>query len=254
MTDTETGIRPGKTLVAPSRKLEWSAPIQWLKLGWQDYRRAPRLSIEYGLFFAVGGLVLTLLILMFGDKILLFSLGGLFVLLGPLFAFGLYDVSRQLQKGETPTLRHSIGQIRSGAPNQWVFAVVVIVIALVWMRSATIITIFYPEDPEPALEELLTFFAIGTGAGAFFAGLVFGISAFSLPMMVDRNVDAITASLTSLSAVMNNAGVAIFWGFLIVLLVTLGFATFYLGLILVLPLIGYATFHGYQDTISRPQD
>ena len=129
------------------------------------------------------------------------------------------------------------------------FAVVVIVIALVWMRSATIITIFYPDDPEPALEELLTFFAIGTGAGAFFAGLVFGISAFSLPMMVDRNVDAITAGLTSLAAVLNNTAVAVFWGFLIVMLVTLGFATCFLGLILVLPLIGYATWHGYRDTI-----
>ncbi len=241
---------PGKSLVVPSRRLEFLAPLRWLQLGWQDYRKATRLSIEYGLFFALGGLVLTVLIVFFAEKIFLFSLGGLFVLLGPLLAFGLYDISRQLQRGEEPTLRHSINQIRNSAPNQWVFAVVVIVIGLVWMRAATIIHIFYPDDPEPALEELLTFFAIGTGAGAFFAGLVFGISAFSLPMMVDRNVDAITAGLSSLNAVMSNSMVAIFWGFLIVLLVLLGFATCYLGLILVLPLIGYATWHGYRDTFS----
>lgn len=240
---------PGKSLIVPSRKLEFSAPLRWLQLGWQDYRNAPRISMEYGLFFALGGLAITALILFFADKILMFSLGGLFILLGPLFAFGLYDISRQLQKGEQPTLRHSFTQIRNSAPNQWVFAVVVIVIGLVWMRAATIIHIFYPEDAEPALEELLTFFAIGTGAGAFFAGLVFGISAFSLPMMVDRNVDAITAGLTSLAAVLNNTAVAVFWGFLIVMLVTLGFATCFLGLILVLPLIGYATWHGYRDTI-----
>lgn len=240
-----------KTLIAPSRRLEFTAPLRWLQLGWQDYRRAPRLSFEYGLFFAVGGLVLTLLILLYSSKIMLFSLAGLFVLLGPLFAFGLYDISRQLQKGEEPTLVHSINQIRNSAANQWVFAVVIIVIGLIWMRAASVIHIFYPDDPDPDLESLLSFFAVGIGAGAFFSGLVFGISAFSLPMMVDRNVDAITAALSSLSAVMNNMLVCTFWACLILLLVAIGFATFYLGLVIVLPVIGYATWHGYRDTILR---
>jgi len=242
---------PGKSLVAESRKLEWSAPFHWLELGWQDYKASIRLSAEYGLFFAVGGLLLTLLIVLYENEIFIFSLAILFVLLAPLFAFGLYDISRQLKNGEEPTLRHSFVQIKNSAPNQWVFAVVIIVIALVWMRAATIIHIFYPDDPEPTLEELLTFFTIGSSAGAFFSALVFGISAFSLPMMVDRNADAITASLTSLNAVMKNKGVLILWAFLILVLVLVGFLTFYLGLIVVLPLIGYATFHGYQDTILR---
>lgn len=240
-----------KTLIVPSRQLEFMAPIRWLRLGWQDYRRAPRLSFEYGLFFAVGGLVLTVLILLYSSKIMLFSLAGLFVLLGPLFAFGLYDISRQLQKGEEPTLIHSVNQIRNSAPNQWVFAVVIIVVGLIWMRAASVIHIFYPDDPNPDLEALLSFFAVGIGAGLFFSGLVFGISAFSLPMMVDRNVDAITAALSSLSAVMNNVMVSVFWALLIVLLIAFGFATFYLGLIVVLPVIGYATWHGYRDTLLR---
>lgn len=240
-----------KTLIVPSRQLEFMAPIRWLRLGWQDYCKAPRLSVEYGLFFAVGGLVLTVLILLYSSKIMLFSLAGLFVLLGPLFAFGLYDISRQLEKGEEPTLVHSINQIRNSAPNQWVFAVVIIVIGLIWMRAASVIHIFYPDDPNPDIEALLSFFVVGISAGVFFSGLVFGISAFSLPMMVDRNVDAITAALNSLSAVMNNVMVSIFWALLIVLLIALGFATFYLGLIIVLPVIGYATWHGYRDTLPR---
>lgn len=247
----QTTSARSKTFIAPSRKLEFSAPLRWLKLGWQDYKAAPRLSFEYGLFFAVGGLVLTVLLMMNSGELAIFSLGVLFILLGPLFAYGLYDISRQLQKGESPTLIHSINQIRNSAANQWVFAVVVIVIGLIWMRSATVIHIFYPDDPEPALEELLTFFAIGSAAGAFFASLVFGISAFSLPMMVDRNVEAITAALTSLNAVMNNKWVAAWWAFLILVLTALGFATLFLGLIVVLPVIGYATWHGYRDTIQR---
>lgn len=245
----ESAATRNKTFIAPARKLEFSAPLRWLRLGWQDYRAALRLSIEYGLFFAVGGLIITLLLLINSNEMTILSLGVLFILLGPLFAFGLYDISRQLQKGESPTLKHSINQIRNSAANQWVFAVVIIVIALIWMRAASMIYIFYPEDPEPALEELVTFFAIGTSAGAFFSALVFGISAFSLPMMVDRNVDAISAGLTSLNAVMQNKWVAAFWALLILLLVAIGFATLYLGLMVVLPVIGYATWHGYRDTI-----
>lgn len=237
-------------LLVPSRKLPWSAPFKWLKLGWQDYLNAKQISIEYGLFFAMCGLVMSLILLSYGNTIVLFSLGVLFILLGPLFAFGLYDIPRQLEKGEPPTIKHSILQIKTSAPNQWVFAVVIFVIALIWMRAATIIHVFYPEGAEPNLEELVTFFAIGTGAGAFFAGLVFGISAFSLPMMVDRNADAVSASLTSLSAVMNNMWVAALWAFIILALTIFGFATAFLGLIVVMPVIGYATWHGYQDTIQ----
>jgi uncharacterized membrane protein len=245
----EAAPRSSKSFIAPSRKLEFSAPLRWLRLGWQDYTASLRLSIEYGAFFALGGLLLTVIVFLSSGSMTLLSLGVLFILLGPLFAFGLYDISRQLQKGEPPTLIHSIHQIRNSAANQWVFAVVVIVIGLIWMRAATMIHIFYPDDAEPALEELLTFLAIGSGVGLFFASLVFGISAFSLPMMVDRNVDAITAALSSLNAVMSNKWVAAFWALLILLLVVIGFATLYLGLIVVLPVIGYATWHGYRDTI-----
>lgn len=208
------------------------------------------MSLAYGLFFAVSGLLLSSLVVRYTNTIFLFSIGVFFILLGPLLAFGLYDVPRQIEHGETPTLKHSLWQIRNSAPNQWIFAVVVFVIALIWMRAATIIHVFYPQGADPALEELLTFFAVGTSVGAGFLGLVFGISAFSLPMMVDRKVDAISASLSSLSAVMNNMGVCSLWAFLIFSLVVFGFATAFLGLIVVLPIIGYATWHGYEDVME----
>ena len=236
-------------LFAPCRSLEWHAPFKWLGQGWQDFRQASQISVTYGLFFAVSGLVLSVVVAFFHSTIFVFSLAGLFLLLGPLLAFGLYDIPRQLERGETPTLAHSITQIRSSAANQWIFAVVLVVIALMWMRAASIIYVFYPEGEEPTLESLVNFFAIGIGAGAFFSGLVFGISAFSLPMMMDRNADAISASLTSLSAVVNNLFVSTLWALMIVLLVAFGFATACLGFVVVLPLIGFATWHGYQDAI-----
>ncbi|RLP55995.1 MAG: DUF2189 domain-containing protein [Ketobacter sp.] len=241
--------KPDNQLVAQVRQLEWSAPFKWLRMGWNDYLDARQLSLEYGLFFALSGVLLTALVVYFTSKIFIFGLVFLFILLGPLFAFGLYDIPRQLELGEKPTLKHSLQQIRESAANQWVFAVVICVVSLIWLRAATIIHVFYPEGGDPTLEELLTFFAVGISAGAFFSALVFGISAFSLPMMMDRNVDAISASITSLSAVMNNMWVAGMWGLLIAGLIFLGFATAFIGLIVVLPVIGYATWHGYKDTI-----
>jgi len=239
-----------KELFATTRRLEWSAPFRWLKLGWQDYQNAKPLSLGYGLFFAVAGLLLSSIVIRFHSTLFLFSIGVLFVLLGPLLAFGLYDVPRQIEHNEKPSLKHSLWQIRSSAPNQWIFAVVLCVIALIWMRAASVIHIFYPEGANPSLEELLTFFSVGIGVGAFFLGLVFGISAFSLPMMVDRQVDAVSAALSSLSAVMNNMGVCTLWALLIFSLTLFGFATAFLGLIVVLPIIAYATWHGYEDVFQ----
>lgn len=240
------------SLYQPCRSLTLADPFRWLGMGWRDYRATLLLSISYGLFFALGGLAISTLVWFYTNNILLFGFGGLFVLLGPLFAFGLYDVSRELQLGKPPSLWLSVQQVRRSAPNQWVFACVLIVIGLVWMRAATIIHVFYPEHAEPTMEELLTFFTIGTSVGAFFAALVFGISAFSLPLMVDRNVDSITACLSSLNAVMSNKLVASLWAFMILGMIILGFATAFFGLILVLPLIGYASFHAAQDAIPRP--
>ena len=71
--------------------------------------------------------------------------------------------------------------------------------------------------------------------------------------MVDRNVDSITASISSLNAVLKNKGVAILWGSLILMSVIVGFATGFLGLVIVLPVIGYATFHGAQEAILDPK-
>lgn len=242
-----------RSLSYPAQKLGWDAPFRWLKLGWEDYKKTWKLSALYGLFFALCGVAISAMVIFYGNKILLFSLGILFILLGPLFAFGLYDVSRQLQLGEKPCLSHSFYQVKRSAPNQWVFACVLIVIGLVWMRAATIIHVFYPTHADPLLEELLAFFTVGSLAGAFFLGLVFGSSAFSLPMMVDRNVDSITASISSLNAVLKNKGVAILWGSLILMSVIVGFATGFLGLVIVLPVIGYATFHGAQEAILDPK-
>ena len=240
-----------KPLYVPSRQLEWSAPFRWLVLGWQDYKAAWQLSVLYGSFFALAGVAITTFLWFFGTKISIFSFAFLFVLLGPIFAFGLYDVSKELQEGNKPCIKHSLFQMRKNASCQWVYACVLIVIGLIWMRAASIVHVFYPTSATPTLEEMTSFLMVGTLTGGFFSGLVFGTGAFSLPMMMDRECDSITSVLTSLRAVLDNTAVSILWALMILGLLLFGFATAFIGLVVVLPLIGYATFHAYQDTIKN---
>ena len=79
--------------------------------------------------------------------------------------------------------------------------------------------------------------------------VVFCASAFSLPMMMDRRADAITAVLTSVNAVRNNKLPMLVWGSILVLSVLICFATAFLGMLVIMPLLGYATWHGYRQTI-----
>lgn len=243
-----------KLLYVPCRQLEWSAPFRWLKLGWQDYKTAPLLSVSYGAFFALMGLAITALLWYNNSSITIFSFGILFILLGPIFAFGLYDVSKNLQLGQRPSLKSSLFQMRKNASYQWVYASVLISIGLLWMRAATIIHVFYPQVGDPTLEQMASFLTVGIGVGAFFSVLVFSTGMVSLPMMMDRGSDTITAVLTSIRAVLDNTWITIFWAAIIVFLVLMGFATGFLGFVVVLPLVGYATFHAYQDTVLSAEE
>lgn len=236
-------------LFYPSNVLPLGAPLRWLRLGWNDMRRAPLPSLTYGI-----GLVLFFGIVLWlmsdgGNTLTLFVLAIAFILAGPVLAFGLYSASRQLERGEVPRVgacwRESQNQLR----NELLFALVILVVLLLWARAASMVHIFLPISDDMQLVDWLQFFAVGSLVGSVFAGIVFCVSVVSLPMMLDRDTDAVTAALTSVNAVFRNKGVMAFWAALIVVLVGVGFATALLGLVVVLPLVGHATWHAYRETV-----
>jgi uncharacterized membrane protein len=112
------------------------------------------------------------------------------------------------------------------------------------------IHVFFPVEAHPHFADLATFLAIGSTVGTLFAALVFSASAFSLPMMLDRKVDTITAVITSVNAVLRNKGAMIVWALIIVMALGLSFATAFLGLAVLMPVLGYMTWHAYQATIQ----
>jgi uncharacterized membrane protein len=186
----------------------------------------------------------------FGNLVVLLALLSGFIFLGPMLAMTFYDISSQIQKGRKPTLGHSIRESWHHIGNEMMFAVILLIIFLVWARAASLIHVFFPMHANPDLAELATFLGVGTIVGSLFAAFVFCISAFSLPMIMDRKTDMISAVVTSFNAVLRNKVPMFVWALLIVSAVALGVITAFIGLAITLPLIGHATWHAYQETID----
>lgn len=235
---------------APCKQLEFAAPIKWLRLGWQDIRRAPRQSLSYGAILVIASYSMAFLAITLGNLAVLIALLSGFIFLGPILAMAFYEISLQLQKGRTPTLVNSVRGSLRHLGDQMMFAVILLVIFLVWARAASMIHVFFPAMGSPSLADLATFLAIGSVVGSLFAAFVFCISAFSLPMIVDRKTDMVTAVVTSFNAVLRNKGAMVVWVLLIVAAVAAGIVTGFIGLGITLPLIGHATWHAYQETID----
>lgn len=235
--------------LAPCSELAFTAPLRWLRLGWQDFHRAPALSLLFGGVIALISAAVTWLGWQLGRLALLATLLSGFVFVAPLLAVGLYCVSRALQDGRRPRLADSFVLARRVVGQAGVFALAQLVILLLWVRAGMMIDVFFPAQPGNLLA-LAEFLLIGSAVGSVFAALTFASAALSLPMIADRDVDMITACLSSIRAVLRNKPAMLLWATLIVLLTALGFASLFLGLVVTMPWLAYATWHGYRETLD----
>jgi len=147
-----------------------------------------------------------------------------------------------------------------------VFALMLLVVFLVWARAGSAVHVFFPMGETPDWRDYVTYFGIGSAIGSIFAAIVFASAAFSLPMLVDRKVDTVTAVVTSVNAVLRNKPAMAVWAACIGLAVAPGFALLFIGrdhgsrlawlmvaLGVTLPLIGHATWHGYRAIVDAGQ-
>lgn len=244
---------PPRPFVAPCRDLPVFAARGWLAAGWADFRASLRVSLTYGLACFALSAGVSLLAWSLGSYVLVLAMMSGFIFVAPLLATGLYSVARQVGRQETPSFGRSLKRMRKALGDAMVYALVLMVVFLVWARSASMVHIFFPDSAGGQWQDLLPFLAIGSAVGSVFAGFTFAASAFSLPMIVDRDCDMITACVTSINAVLRNKRAMLVWVMVIIALVAIGFATAGLGLIITVPLLGYATHHAYLDTIDARQ-
>ena len=255
------GSQPAEPASPPSRAsyhlntLRWGDPLRWLMLGWRDYLRHPGIGTFYGLcFVAMGWALMT--VFQHAPAWTL-ALSGGFLLVGPFMCMGMYQVSQRLERGERPDLGDSLTAWDEHIGQMAIFGFVLLVLEMLWGRAAMVI-FAVSFDGMPDLKgslmalldpENLGFIVTYLGVGAIFAGLIFSISVVSIPMMLDRQVDAITAGLTSLRLVLNQPVVMVWWAVLIAVLMVLAMLPWFLGLLFIGPVVGHASWHAYRATV-----
>ena len=236
--------------------LRWSDPIQWLKLGWADFKRCPRIGLFYGLCFFVMGHALLALFQKAPEYLLALSAG--FLLMGPFLCLGLYDASKAMQThSHRPSLRASLQAWRPTRGTMAIFAGVLLILEMLWGRAALVVfAVSFNNMPDKAnlLAMLLDPENIGfvityCVVGGVFASLIFVTSVISIPMIMDRQVDAVSAGLTSIRACLQNPGVMLLWGALITGIIGLAMLPVFLGLLIAGPVIGHATWHAYRHIV-----
>ena len=245
----------GIARVIPSKKLHKFACFNWIALAIQDFKRAKLISFVYGVIFTIIPLGISYSVQASGFYLVIFPAMICFMLIGPYLAAGLYDVSWQFEKKRKPSLRHSLKAMSRNAVNEWAFGIMLMVLMIFWLRVASLIHAFaYPQYDVPSFGELLPFLTVGTIVGAGFTCLVFFISAFTQPILLERKVDLATAVLTSMNAVWRNKLPMFVWACVILFSVFLGFVTFFAAFIVIMPVLGYATWHGYIETIETKRE
>ena len=235
--------------VVPCRDLDRGAPLRWLRAGWRDVRRAPGLTLLFGLATMVASLLVSWLAWSLGRFALLAVLLSGFVFIAPLLGVAMYAVSRALADGERPTFLHSMRLAQRVLGQAAVFALIQLVVMLLWSRAGMMLAVFVPMQAGDTTA-MLEYLAIGSLVGSVFAALTFAVAVLSLPLIADRDVDMVTACLSSVNAVLRNKAVMATWALMIVLLTAIGFATAFLGLALALPWLAYASFHACRDTLD----
>ena len=249
---------PAKTI----RVLGFGAPLRWLRAGWGDMRAHPGISGFYGVAFWLMAVILAAVFRASPEYTMTMASGCLLV--GPFLAMGLYEVSRRREASLVPDLASSITCWDSHIKSMGMLVLVLIVLELLWGRASLIVFAVFFNTGMPSTSSVMQalfdpqnweFVAAYAAVGGAFALLVFSLSAVSIPMILDRDTDAISAVITSLEVMVSNTAVMLLWGALITALVAASLALPWgVGLLLSGPLLGHATWHAYRGAVEWPQD
>tara|TARA_B110000902_G_scaffold33265_1_gene35476 strand:+ start:599 stop:1126 length:528 start_codon:yes stop_codon:yes gene_type:complete len=172
---------------------------------------------------------------------------------------GPYDLSRRMERGKKPMLIPSLTAWRTNLMNVGIFAGILVVILLILARASLVIFALLFQGELPTFLEIVKaviafqqpiFAAVYFAAGGFVAAFVYAVSIITIPLMADRQADAVNAAIASLLAVKRNFFPTLLWAFTIVLLVAIGFATHFVGLIITMPIIRHASWHAYRNLVA----
>lgn len=233
-------------------------PLQWLRMGWDDLRANPLASLTHGAILAVIGY----LILAYAANMpYLFTaaISG-FLLIGPLAAAGLYEISHRREAGERIGWAESMRGLGRHRESLFYCGIMLAFMLIAWERISAILFALLYTGNVPEVSNLmrdvflngeqLQFTVTWLAAGGVMAALVFSLMVIAIPMLMARDTDIATAMMTSLRAVSGSPAAMALWAAIIVLAMAIGFATLMIGMVVLLPLLGHATWHAYRELID----
>jgi uncharacterized membrane protein len=243
------------------RRITASDIAEALGQGLRDFQALPHYGLALGALYAAGGILIMLCLTAFGMVYLVYPLAAGFALIGPFVATGLYEVSRRRETGQPVSFGAIWSAVRSRSEIGWM-AFVTLFFFVIWMYQVRLlialllgINASFSSLRDFAMVVLTThegllFLAIGNLDGAALALVLFSLTVVSFPLLLDREVDFVTAMVTSVRAVVASPLPMIGWAAIIVLLLIVSAIPYFLGLIVTLPVLGHATWHLYGRVVA----
>ena len=233
-----------------------------LARGIDDFLAMPSHAVFLCLIYPIVGFVLARLVLGYNVLPMLFPLAAGFALVGPFAAIGLYEMSRRRELGMDVSWRHALDVFRSPSIGPiLVLGLFLVAIFLTWLAVAQAIYVAnFGYTPAASMPDFIqqvfgtpagwALIIVGNGVGFLFAALVLTLSVVSFPLLLDRDVGAATAVLTSVRAVLANPVMIALWGLIVAALLALGSIPAFFGLAVVMPVLGHATWHLYRKVVE----
>ncbi|MFZ5691944.1 MAG: DUF2189 domain-containing protein [Pseudomonadota bacterium] len=228
--------------------------------GLRDFQAAPIYGMALGAIYCIAGVAIVMSVTTLGMSYLAYPLAAGFALIGPFVAVGFYEISRKREADETASFSDIVKAMTSRSEIGWM-AFVTLFIFIMWMYQARfLMALFFGLNASFAsltqfiavvltTNEGLLFLLAGNIIGAFLATVLFSLTVVSFPLLLDRDVDCVTAMVTSVRAVVRSPVPLLAWAVVIVVLLIVSALPFFLGLIVVLPVLGHASWHLYRRII-----
>ncbi|NVE94307.1 DUF2189 domain-containing protein [Altererythrobacter lutimaris] len=229
-----------------------------LAAGWADFRAEPIYGIFFAAIYVAGGFLMYFALMRMSSAAWLIPAAAGFPLLAPFTAVGLYEVSRRRESGEPISWKPVLGALRGHGDEQIISMGVIVFVAFAfWLIVAHSVFAVFAAEFGAGAESLaflmtqtgLIMLAVGSVIGAIMALVFYAFTVISLPMLVDREVDFLTAIIASLATIRSNTRLMLIWACLIAILLGLALLPLFLGLFLALPVLGHATWHLYRRAV-----
>lgn len=256
---------PEASPVPEINKITTSDIFAVLRKGLADFKAAPSFGLFFSAFYVLFGAIILLELEVLDQSYWIIPVALGFPLLAPFLAVGLYEVSHRLENGQPLEWGEILGVIFRQKDRQFpTMAMMMIMFYMFWVFVAHLVfALFMGLEPMSNIltdwrETLLAprglaMLAVGTAVGAVLSFTLFSLTVVSFPLLLDKELDFITAMICSVGVVRENLVPMLLWAAIVAGLTLLAMLPYFLGLPFVMPVLGHATWHLYRRTLRHPE-